>query len=957
MSGSFNSSGCEDVIKVVSYDGQVVWAENRVPLYEVGNFLGGGAAGTVYEAENVKSKERYALKILNPIGYKLLSPALIRRCTILSKGKPLSEQSERGKEALSKDHVWWLLNGSTKQYLAAYYSERQRSLNELSLLQCIQIWGSNPHHEGSLDASPGRNSNLPIIPPKYIEFVKKRDRIFREINNMRKISPHTNVIRLEHVLELAQDSKCTIFLVMELANGGELFDRIKIDCGTREKTAKKFFLQLLAGVCHCHQEGVCHRDLKPENLLLQDFSSAPDCSILKIADFGFSARVVLGAEDLVGDGGIGSTPHHTMTPAILRSVVGSPFYVAPEVLQAQAQGYDGLKADAWSLGVILYAMLAGNLPFSQELSTCKRFKQFGIWAAEQSSKSLRFWDDPNLVYPPWLFSSKFSPLARSLIVAFLLPDPNARISVQESQKHPWCQIDDEDTPQSMNAFRSNPGLFSPTASVTVSSEFPIPPPIITNDSLSYSRSNSKTNTPSNASNVKDSTQNESMVVVSPSKIQNSPLNSPSYSAPSTGHQGASIGIYPQIKSAHKGQNFDEPFVMDESDDDGMELEEAYGSAQIQRKGDDCDASKSVLGRDRLSPITEKSPNQSDSPPLNLPSYSSFMNHVQSNGKSDIILGNNPTKNFFPDQPKQRMSSPIPTPNMKEYNGPQHRRSFTTPPPVPVDEVPYIVAGTPDLISSLVYGPSVMDGTRSHSSSLDIESTLIGAIPPLHRGTTTGSMITSGHNHPPSFHDTVKRSTRFITSVPAHEVLQTVEAILEQCRLQKTMSPIGLIGRVEVHWDNYRVEVWGIESLQSSPPLCSLHLYQLPSSTPPQSPARDFSSLSSAITPSQSNYQRYMHMSTSPIPSYGYLAQPFQQTMTSNNLSSGTPLYLVEFVRGQLEIFPFKRFYEWVRQRISELVKKDYAFSLLDQAGSPIRPSILSESPRSSRYPYHPNISS
>ena len=90
---------------------------------------------------------------------------------------------------------------------------------------------------------------------------------------MRKISQHVNVIRLERVLELAQDSKCTIFLVMELANGGELFDRIKIDCGTVEDTARKFFCQLLQGVRHCHEEGVCHRDLKPENLLLQDTPS------------------------------------------------------------------------------------------------------------------------------------------------------------------------------------------------------------------------------------------------------------------------------------------------------------------------------------------------------------------------------------------------------------------------------------------------------------------------------------------------------------------------------------------------------------------------------------------------------------------------------------------------------------------------------------------------------------
>jgi serine/threonine protein kinase len=109
-----------------------------------------------------------------------------------------------------------------------------------------------------------RAPTLPIYPPKYVEFLRKRNKIFREIRNMRKISNHPNVIRLEGVLELIQESKATLFLVMELANGGELFDRIKIDCGTREDTAKIFFRQLLEGVKHCHDQGVCNRDLKQE---------------------------------------------------------------------------------------------------------------------------------------------------------------------------------------------------------------------------------------------------------------------------------------------------------------------------------------------------------------------------------------------------------------------------------------------------------------------------------------------------------------------------------------------------------------------------------------------------------------------------------------------------------------------------------------------------------------------
>lgn len=219
----------------------------------------------MYEAEHVQTKEHVALKILNPLGYKLLSSALLRRCTIISKGKPYSDAS-----TICKDNIWWLMNNNTKQYIAAYYSEKQNCLVELSLSQCMQVWGLDPAGVGASSGEEaiaartgalhdGSKVFVPMVPPKYAEFVRLRGNIFREIHNMRKISNHINVICLKDVLELVQESKCTIFLVMELANGGELFDRIKIDCGTREDTAKIYFRQLLNGVLHCHDAGVCHR--------------------------------------------------------------------------------------------------------------------------------------------------------------------------------------------------------------------------------------------------------------------------------------------------------------------------------------------------------------------------------------------------------------------------------------------------------------------------------------------------------------------------------------------------------------------------------------------------------------------------------------------------------------------------------------------------------------------------
>ena len=213
--------------------------------------------------------------------------------------------------------------------------------------------------------------------------------MYREISNMAKLRAgkgHPNVLALEEVLEYVQPSQSTIFLALEIANGGELFDRIKVDEGCEDETACLYMHQLLSGVSFCHSRGVCHRDLKPENLLLADHS---DTATLKIADFGLSAIFGDSGEPPASDAGRRRARGRGAASGFggfdfkrLKSVVGSPHYVAPEILQDDMSGYDGQKADVWSAGVIMYAMLAGNLPFAKDLLNCQRFEKFCFWARE-----------------------------------------------------------------------------------------------------------------------------------------------------------------------------------------------------------------------------------------------------------------------------------------------------------------------------------------------------------------------------------------------------------------------------------------------------------------------------------------------------------------------------------------------------------------------------------------------
>ncbi|RLN45032.1 hypothetical protein BBJ28_00014644 [Nothophytophthora sp. Chile5] len=165
-----------------------------------------------------------------------------------------------------------------------------------------------------------------------------------------------------------------------------------------EETARFYFRQLVDGVQYCHENGVCHRDLKPENLLLDENGD------LKISDFGLSALY---------EGGGPDGPESSRA-SLLHTTCGTPNYVAPEVLADK--GYDGRAADVWSMGVILYVLLAGFLPFDEPTMSALFRK---IQKAEFS-------------YPSW-----FTPRVKALLNRILIPDPETRISLKQIMCDEW----------------------------------------------------------------------------------------------------------------------------------------------------------------------------------------------------------------------------------------------------------------------------------------------------------------------------------------------------------------------------------------------------------------------------------------------------------------------------------------------------------------------------------------
>ncbi|KAB8304213.1 hypothetical protein EYC80_003631 [Monilinia laxa] len=252
----------------------------------------------------------------------------------------------------------------------------------------------------------------------------KLAKIYREISILRQIN-HPNIVQLHEMVETEKQ----IGIILEYASGGELFDYILNHRYLKDNAARRLFAQLVSGVGYLHKKGIVHRDLKLENLLLDRNRN------IIITDFGFAntfnpddelgdeIEYNLASRDYVKRMALDKVlPDGTRRGDLMQTSCGSPCYAAPELVVSDSL-YTGRKVDVWSCGVILYAMLAGYLPFDDDPANPEG-------------------DNINLLYKyivstPLTFPEYVTPHARDLLRRILVPDPRKRADLFEVARHSW----------------------------------------------------------------------------------------------------------------------------------------------------------------------------------------------------------------------------------------------------------------------------------------------------------------------------------------------------------------------------------------------------------------------------------------------------------------------------------------------------------------------------------------
>ena len=239
----------------------------------------------------------------------------------------------------------------------------------------------------------GEDVAIKLIKRGNVDTAQRGEKVRREIEVLKAVR-HPNIVRLYDVIETDK----YIGIVLEYASGGELFDHILAHRHLKEKDAARLFAQLISAVSYLHRKGIVHRDLKLENLLLDRNRN------VQVTDFGFANNFENAYEDLMA------------------TSCGSPCYAAPELV-VQEGNYVGTAVDVWSCGVILYAMLAGYLPYDDDPNNPE---------GDNINLLYKYIINTPLIFPEWITDEP-----RELLLMMLVPEPTNRCTIEDVARHSW----------------------------------------------------------------------------------------------------------------------------------------------------------------------------------------------------------------------------------------------------------------------------------------------------------------------------------------------------------------------------------------------------------------------------------------------------------------------------------------------------------------------------------------
>ena len=230
---------------------------------------------------------------------------------------------------------------------------------------------------------------IKILEKSKIIKYEDKVRIEREIEILKKIR-HPNIVHLYGIIETDKQ----IFIITEYIKGKELYHYILLKKKLNEEAACFYFKQILSGVEYLHKLKIAHRDIKSENIIIEQSTN-----LIKIIDFGLSNEY--GNKD--GE--------------LLRSSCGSPLYAPPEMLKGEL--YKGATVDIWSMGVVLYSMICGSLPFQGE-DNSKLFKK--------------------IIQGKYTIPMHVSKQARDLLYSMMNINPRKRININQIKRHSWIRL-------------------------------------------------------------------------------------------------------------------------------------------------------------------------------------------------------------------------------------------------------------------------------------------------------------------------------------------------------------------------------------------------------------------------------------------------------------------------------------------------------------------------------------